>query len=105
MIQNQPVQSNRGGFRPGSGRPKGSKDKPRLSDRFTGEEKAAIVKKTLEKALEGDSKLLQFLVEQMYGKASQAVELEGGAEFVLKIAKEVADKHETALDTSDSSEG
>lgn len=99
---NNNQENQHGGKRVGSGRPKGSGHKPKLSDDLTKEEKEKIVKKILHQALDGDSKLLQFLAEQIYGKAGQIVELDGGATFVLEIAKQVADKYDTNTDTNSS---
>jgi hypothetical protein len=106
LDNNQENQEKWGGARPNSGRPKGSGHKPKITDDLTEKEKQELLKKTLEKAMKGDSKLLQFLVEQIYGKAPQSIDMGGGVNLVLQIAKQVADKNEqddTNTNTSESS--
>jgi hypothetical protein len=89
-----------GGKIQNAGRPVGSGTKPKLSDDLTDKQKELLVAKAYSQALEGDAKLLQFILEQIYGKANQAVELDGGAKFVLEIAKQVADKNENYVSSS-----
>jgi len=71
----QIVPGKNGGARPGAGRPKGSGHKPKLSDNLTQEEKDEIVAKLLVKAREGDAKILQFLAEQIFGKAPASMDI------------------------------
>lgn len=61
----------KGGARPGAGRPQGSTNLPKLRDALTPSQIEALVKKAVEKANEGDSILLKFMLEQIYGKAPQ----------------------------------
>ena len=92
-----------GGKRVGAGRPEGTGHKPKLVDDLSDEQKEKIVNKTFQQAVSGDARLLQFLMEQLYGKASQAVDLGGRATLILEIAKQVADKHDTPSDTGEGS--
>lgn len=84
------------------GRPKGSCIKPKLSDDLTDDEKKAILVKSLEVAFKGDTKMLQFFLEQIYGKAPQSLEADVQGNLLLTIAKEVADKYDTPQNTSNS---
>lgn len=77
----------RGGARPGAGRPKGSSDRPKLRDNLTQEEKDMIITKVLEKAREGDTRMLQFLAEQLFGKAPASIELDGKLELAPVLVK------------------
>jgi hypothetical protein len=61
----------KGGARPGAGRPAGSTTVPRLRDALTKEQVEALVQKALDKANDGDSLLLKFMLEQIFGKAPQ----------------------------------
>jgi hypothetical protein len=61
----------KGGARPGAGRPAGSSTLPRLRDQLTSEQIDTLVKTAVEKAEAGDSLLLKFMFEQIYGKAPQ----------------------------------
>jgi len=74
-----------GGARQNSGRPKGSGHKPKLSDDLTEEEKMTLIAKAYDKAVKGDSKLLQFFIEQIYGKAQQNVGLTDGEGNPFKL--------------------
>lgn len=76
--KNQIVPGKNGGARPGAGRPKGSGHKPKIADDLTEEQKKELIDKIYEKAMEGDSKLLQFLAEQIYGKAQQNIGMTDG---------------------------
>ncbi|HVR57231.1 MAG TPA: hypothetical protein VMT72_10435 [Pseudolabrys sp.] len=53
------------------GRPVGSTTRPQLRDQLTPRQIEALVEKAVEKAEAGDSILLKFLLEQIYGKAPQ----------------------------------
>jgi hypothetical protein len=61
----------KGGARPGAGRPAGSSTLPRLRDQLTPAQIDSLVKTAVEKAEAGDSLLLKFMLEQIYGKAPQ----------------------------------
>jgi hypothetical protein len=65
----------KGGARPGAGRKKGSTTRPQLRDILTKEQIDALVAKGLEKAEAGDSLILKFLLEQVFGKAPQGIDL------------------------------
>jgi hypothetical protein len=74
-----------GGKQPGSGRPKGSTTKPRLSDYLTEKEINAIVKKAKELALAGNENMIKLITEQHFGKAIQPVEGDFKGEVILKF--------------------
>ena len=61
----------RGGARPGAGRPQGSTTLPKLRDALSAEQIDTLVSKAVTKAEEGDSILLKFILEQVFGKAPQ----------------------------------
>lgn len=64
----------RGGKRNGAGRPKGSTSKPKLSDYITEEEVQEIIIAAKDKAKGGDTRMLTFILEQIFGKAPQSIE-------------------------------
>tara|TARA_R100000750_G_C2275713_1_gene69230 strand:+ start:126 stop:377 length:252 start_codon:yes stop_codon:yes gene_type:complete len=70
-----------------SGRTKGSLTRPRLKDNITKKEIRDLVSTAKEKANHGDVKLLIFILEQIYGKAPQSVEVSGkdGAPMLIKL--------------------
>jgi hypothetical protein len=61
----------KGGARKGAGRPKGSTTRPQLRDILSKKQIAVRVTKALEKADAGDSFILKFLLEEIFGKAPQ----------------------------------
>jgi hypothetical protein len=65
----------KGGKQPGAGRPKGSITKPRLKDYISESEVKELIEKAKEQAKGGDTKLLTFILEQIFGKAPQAIDL------------------------------
>ena len=77
-LNNNQTNQGRGGRREGAGRPKGSGHKPKLSDDLTEEQKQELVTTSFQKAVEGDSRLQVFFLEQIYGKAKQQVAVDGG---------------------------
>ena len=66
-----------GGKREGAGRKKGSKTLLKLRDHITKEDIKELIDKAREKAKEGDTKLLVFMLEQLFGKAPQSIEFPG----------------------------
>jgi hypothetical protein len=61
----------KGGARPGAGRKPGVTNRPQLRDMLTQEQIDALVAKGIEKADAGDSLMLKFMLEQIFGKAPQ----------------------------------
>ncbi len=61
----------KGGARPGAGRKPGVTNRPQLRDMLTQEQIDALVTKGIEKADAGDSLMLKFMLEQIFGKAPQ----------------------------------
>ena len=57
------------------GRPKGSFTKPQLRDYIDENEVASIIKEAKKKAKEGDTGMLKFVLEQIFGKAPQSMDL------------------------------
>lgn len=85
---NQNQKNKHGGPRPGAGRPKGVKDKLRVSDFFTPEEKEQLVAKVKSMVLDADKPdrdVAKFLWEQIFGKSTQRTELTGAEGEALKI--------------------
>ena len=72
-----------------NGRPKGTKNKLRVTDFFNGEERDRLVEqaKLLTINAEGnpDKEMVKFLWEQLFGKATQRSELSGVDGEALKI--------------------
>ena len=66
----------RGGKRPGAGRPEGTTKKPKISDYITEAEVKSLVA-TAKKQAKMKPELLKFLLEQIFGKAPQSLELPG----------------------------
>ena len=62
---------------PGAGRPKGSTTRPQIRDYFTDKDIKNLVAKAKEKAEEGNDAMLRTLLEQIFGKPAQALELQG----------------------------
>ena len=68
-----------GGARPGAGRKPGVTNRPQLRDMLTQDQIDALVAKGIEKADAGDSLMLKFMIEQIFGKAPQPLTgAEGG---------------------------
>lgn len=72
-----------GGARKGAGRPKGSVDKPKLRDHLSEEEVSKLVQLAKKKADEGDTNILRFLLEQIFGRAPQSIEANVTGSFSL----------------------
>ena len=66
----------RGGKRPGAGRPEGTTKKPKISDYITEAEVKSLVA-TAKKQARIKPELLKFLLEQIFGKAPQSLDLPG----------------------------
>jgi hypothetical protein len=73
----------KGGKRVGAGRPVGSTTRPQLRDQLTSEQIEALVVKGIEKADAGDSIMLKFMLEQIFGKAPQPLTGEDGGPIQL----------------------
>ena len=67
----------KGGKQPGAGRPKGSVTRPQIRDYFTQEDIRNLVDDAKTKAKDGDATILRALIEQIFGKPAQALELAG----------------------------
>ena len=78
-----------GGVRENSGRPKGTFNKPQIRDFITEEEVKKLVILAKKKAGGGDTNILKFLLEQVFGKAHQTGDLEisGGFDLVSLLKK------------------
>lgn len=78
-----------------AGRPAGSSNKPKLALHLGQENIDKLVEKAKEIALAGDAIMLKFLLEQVYGKAIQAIEGTGengeitirGIEYIIPNVK------------------
>ena len=70
----------KGGARPGAGRKPGVSNRPQLRDMLSQAQIDALVAKGIEKADNGDSIMLKFMLEQVFGKAPQPLTgADGGA--------------------------
>lgn len=85
----------KGGKQPGAGRPKGSTTRPQIRDYFTDEDIRNLVKRAKEKADEGNDTMLRTLLEQVFGKPAQALELQGknGEAIKIEISETIAKKN------------
>jgi hypothetical protein len=75
----------RGGKRKGAGRKVGSVKKPRIADYLTPEEIEEIVENAKQKAKDGDATVLKLLIEQIFGRAPQSIDLGNKNGEPLKI--------------------
>ena len=83
----------RGGKRPGAGRkPNTESLKYKFQSYFTEKEVKAIVAEVKKQAKQ-KPELLKLIVEQLFGKPPQRVDLGGSVELAISISKEVAEKH------------
>lgn len=82
-----------GGKRTGAGRKKGSSTRPKITDYFTQKEIDELVDVAKEMS-KRDAGMLKFLLEQIYGKANQSVEVsgnEGGPVEIRNLENELKD--------------
>lgn|SRR3990167_3127925 len=79
--------SNRGGKRVGSGRKKGSTSsvRPKIVDFVTKKEVRELVRVAKTQAKEGKPDLLKFLLEQIFGRAPQGIDLTSGGEKIEPV--------------------
>lgn len=82
-----PKYNNFGGKRKGAGRPKGSQNKPNINRYLNEEEVKSLVKKAKELAAKGDSTMLKFLLEQIFGKAPQTIAADVDVKATLSLAE------------------
>jgi hypothetical protein len=84
----------KGGARPGAGRPTGSTNVPKFRDFVNQEERDKFVEFILDQYM-GDMRLALWLGDQLFGKATQAVELGGpdGTPLVVQISEAIARKN------------
>lgn len=69
------------------GRPLGSKTKQQIGNFITKEEVVELMEVAKKKAKEGDTVLMKFLLEQVFGKAIQPVEGNFGGTLKLEFDK------------------
>ena len=75
------------------GRPKGSTTRPQLREYMTLKEIKELVESAKKKAHEGDTGLMKFLLEQVFGKAVQPIGNDDGQPLIVKFDS-VFDKKE-----------
>lgn len=78
----------KGGKRPNSGRKPGSVNalnRQLLKDVISEDDKKKIVKKSLELAKKGDSKLLQYFMDQIHGKAPTPIDVDMKNSVLVKV--------------------
>ncbi len=69
-------------------RPVGSKTKPQIRNYIGKKDIEMLVEKSLKKAKEGDAIMLKFLSEQVFGRASQSMDVtSGGKELQPLLVK------------------
>ena len=96
----------------GGGRPKGSKNKLVITDFFTPEDiDQAVAEAKLLAFGDGNTKpdrqVLIFVLEQLFGKATQRNEHTGaeGEPLVLQLAESIIEKYDTQSETERDSQG
>lgn len=67
------------------GRPKGSYTRPQIKDYIKFDDIKILTAKAVSKAKSGDIVMLKFVLEQIYGKAAQTVEVPGGLNLNVKF--------------------
>lgn len=77
------------------GRPKGSTTRPQIRDYISQAEVKELVEKAKAQAPE-NSRLLQFLLEQIFGKAPQSLDVTSGGERITKVEVEIVNGHTQA---------
>jgi len=66
-----------------AGRPAGSKTRPQLRDFIDEKERKALIKKAKTMATNGDSGMMKWILDQIFGKAVQPLGNEEGKEFKI----------------------
>ena len=66
-------------------RPLGSTTRPQIKDFIGKEDIIKLTEKAMSKAKAGDVVMLKFLLEQVYGKAPQSLEVEGNLNLNLNF--------------------
>ena len=67
------------------GRPKGATTRPQLRDHMSLKEIKELVATAKKKAKQGDTNLLKFLLEQVFGKAVQPIGNDDGQPLIVKF--------------------
>lgn len=95
-----------------NGRPKGSRNKLRVTDFFNGEERDRLIAEAKLLAFgtedtKPDKDMIKFLFEQLFGKATQRNEHSGldGQPLILALAEDIVNKHALNTQTERDSEG
>jgi len=86
-----------GGKRKGAGRKPGSSNRPKITDDLTKAEIKKLLTKAVKLAHLGDNKIIIFLLEQAYGKASQSIDLTSDGEQILTGYENLSDKELDSL--------
>jgi len=68
-------------------RPVGSTTRPQIRDFLKPVDIIDITKEGFKKAMEGDTVMMKFYLEQIYGKAPQSIDLNGGLNLSLIFDK------------------
>jgi hypothetical protein len=84
----------RGGPRPGSGRPKGSKPMPKFLSYVGTKDIDGLVNKAMKLADNGDSSMIKFLLDQVFGRAHQNIGLGNidGQPLKIEVSEAIAEK-------------
>jgi hypothetical protein len=84
MKENQDKQNSWGGVRPNAGRPKGKSNKPKIRDYMTPAEVKELVEMAKQQAKD-KPEILKWLLEQVFGKATQPVSGEDGNALIVQF--------------------
>lgn len=67
------------------GRPKGSTNRPKIKDYMTEEQIKELAHLSWQKAMDGDASMMKFFMEQILGRAPQALEHSGEVGGVIAV--------------------
>lgn len=76
----------RGGKRAGAGKPKGMTNRPVFRNAVTEAQANRLISKAIKMADGGDTNMLKFVIEQIYGKAVQPLANDGDTAFKVAIS-------------------
>lgn len=75
----------RGGKREGAGNKKGNTKRPQLRDFISKKEVKALITEAKKRAKAGDTIMLKFIIEQIFGRAVQPIGGEDGKSIVIQF--------------------
>lgn len=89
------------------GRPIGSGNKPNILNYISLREIEDLLMKAKELAIKGDSRMIAYVLDHIFGKARQNIGLDGGENgktLIIQLSEVIAKKHELNSGSEDNSE-